>query len=176
MPDTNRLVTFVFMIILCTSWFGCTGTEEEDNSSQPVTTVILIRHVERDNFFIVTPAGHERAKALKEAVSDKNIAAIYSPELERDLDTVRPLADYLNIEITLIPRLSEKTIDKIVSDILSRHRGETALIVGNGSGNLRALHQRLGGKGEGPYQYGEMFLYTIPDHGPVEVKKLRYGL
>ena len=169
------LSKLLLVILYCLFWFGCAGTEN-NNQVRPVATVILIRHVERDNFFIVTPVGHERAKALKEAVSDRNIAAIYSPDLERNLDTVRPLADYLNIEITLIPRLSEKTIDKMVSDILSKHRGETVLIVGNGSGNLRALHQRLGGKGEGPYQYGEMFLYTIPDHGPVEVKKSRYGL
>ncbi len=174
MPGTNRLSTFVFTIVLCSLLCGCTGTQK-DSTPQPVTTVILIRHVERDNFFIVTPAGHQRAKALIAAVTEMNITAIYSPDLERNLDTVRPLAKHLNIAITLVPRFNEKTIDEIVSDIISKHRRETVLIVGNGSGNLRILHQKLGGKGEGPYQYGEMFLYTIPDQGPIEVKKSRYG-
>ena len=175
MQPLNRVFAVVIIMLLWSCWIGCADAAK-DNNPQTVTTVILIRHVERDNFFIVTPAGHERAKALIDAVKDMNITAIYSPDLERDLDTVRPLADYLKIEITLTSRLNEKTTDKIVSDILYKHRGETVLIVGNGSGNLRALHQRLGGKEEGPYQYGEMFLYTIPDQGPVEVKKLRYGL
>ena len=56
-----------------------------------------------------------------------------------------------------------------------RHRGEVILLVGNGSGNLQLLHQRLGGTGEGPYTYGDLFIYTIPDQGPVKVKKSRYG-
>jgi hypothetical protein len=69
-----------------------------------------------------------------------DITAIYSPDLERNLDTARPLANHLKIEITLAPRFSESTIDKIVTDLLTKHRGETVLLVGNGSGNLRALH------------------------------------
>lgn len=174
MPGTNRLIAFVFAFIFCGLLFGCTGTQK-DITSQQATTVILIRHVERDNFFIVTPAGHQRAKALIDAVSDMNITAIYSPDLERNLDTVRPLANHLNIGITLTPRFSQKTNEKIISDILSRHGGETVLVVGNGSGNLREIHQRLGGSGEGPYQYGDMFIYTIPDHGPVTVTKTIYG-
>lgn len=174
MQTVSRLFAVGFIILLCGCWASCAGTEKY-SKPQTVTTVILIRHVERDNFFIVTPAGHERAKALIEAVSDLNITAIYSPDLERNLDTVRPLADHLKIDITLIPRFNEKTIDTIVSDILSKHGGKTVLIVGNGSGNLRALHQKLGGKGEGPYQYGEMFVYTISNRGPIEVKKSRYG-
>jgi hypothetical protein len=174
MQPANRIFAVGFIILIWGCWTSCAGTEK-DSTHQPVTTVILIRHVERDNFFIVTPAGHERAKALIGAVSDMNIMAIYSPDLERNLDSVRPLAKHLNIDITLTPRFNEKTIDKIVSDILSKHRWETVLIVGNGSGNLRAIHQKLGGKGEGPYPYGEMFLYTIPDQGPAEVIKSSYG-
>jgi hypothetical protein len=165
---------FIFIILLCTYSVGCTAPEE-DTKPGTKTTVILIRHVERDNFFVVTAEGHARAKALVDALSDMDITAIYSPDLERNLDTVKPLAHHLNIDITLTPRLSESTINEIVNDILSRHRGEAILLVGNGSGNLREIHQRLGGTGEGPYTYGDMFIYTIPAHGPVTVKKSRYG-
>jgi hypothetical protein len=170
-----KSIVLIFIILLCSYSVGCMGPEE-DTKPGTSTTVILIRHVERDNFFIVTAAGHERARALVNAVSDMDITAIYSPDLERNLDTARPLANHLKIEITLAPRFSESTIDKIVTDLLTKHRGETVLLVGNGSGNLRALHQQLGGSGDGPYQYGDMFIYTIPDQGPVEVKKSRYGL
>ena len=139
------------------------------------TTVILIRHAERDNFFILTAQGHKRAQALVDAVGDMGITAIYSPNLERNLDTVKPLANQLGIDITLTPRISKPVVDKIVREILDRHTGEVILLVGNGSGNLRALHHRLGGTGEGPYQYGELYIYTIPDQGPVKVLKSRYG-
>ena len=103
------------------------------------------------------------------------ITAIYSPNLERDLDTVKPLANHLGIDITLTPRISKPMVDKIVDDILAKHTGEVVLLVGNGSGNLRALHHRLGGTGDGPYQYGDLFIYTIPDQGPVKITKSRYG-
>ena len=174
MQKANRKSLLVFFILLCGWWAGCPGPKVETNPDR-TTTVILIRHVERDNFFIVTPRGHKRAQALVDAVGNMGISVIYSPDLERNLDTVTPLANHLGLDITLTPRITNATIDQIADEILARHRGETVLLVGNGSGNLRALHQRLGGTGEGPYTYGDLFIYTIPAQGPVKVKKSRYG-
>ena len=124
---------------------------------------------------MVTPQGHKRAQALIGAVGDMGITAIYSPDLQRNLETVTPLAKHLGIEITFIPRFTNATIDKIVGELLIKHKGDVILLVGNGSGNLRMLHQRLGGTGEGPYPYGNLFIYSIPDLGPVKVTKARYG-
>ena len=164
----------IITLLLCGCWIGCIGPKD-DPESATTTTVILIRHVERDNFFIVTSQGHKRARALVDAVGDMGITAIYSPDLQRNLDTVNPLAKHLGIEITLIPRFTSSTIDKLIGEILIKHRGEVILLVGNGAGNLRTLHQRLGGSGEGPYSYGDLFIYTIRNIGPVKVTKSRYG-
>jgi hypothetical protein len=173
MQQENRLLIFAFICLL----FGCSVGHigSKAHSKPETTTVILIRHAERDNFFNITPQGRERAKALVDAVSDMGITAIYSPDLERNLDTVTPLANHLGIDITLTPRISKPVVDKIVSEILNKHSGEVVLLVGNGSGNLRSLHHRLGGTGEGPYQYGDLYIYSIPDQGPVKVIKSRYG-
>ena len=174
MQKANRKFILVIVILLIGCWAGCTGPKEE---AQPdtTTTVILIRHAERDNFFVITDHGRQRAQALVDAVGNMGITVIYSPDLERNLDTVTPLANRLGIDITLTPRISKSTVTNIVSEILTRHRGEAVLFVGNGSSNLRLLHQHLGGTGEGPYQYGDLFIYTIPGQGPVKVKKSRYG-
>ena len=174
MQQQAQLYILPIIILLFGFSVDCIGSEG-DSKPGTTTTVILIRHVERDNFFILTALGHERAKALVEAVGNMGIKAIYSPNLERNLDTVKPLADHLGIDISLTPRISKQVVDKIVGLILTRHRGEVALLVGNGAGNLRSLHHRLGGTGEGPYQYGELFIYTIPDQGPVKVIKLKFG-
>ena len=174
MQQDSRLIIMVIIFLL----FGCSVGYADSNGppkSETTTTVILIRHAERDNFFNITAHGRERAKALVDTVSDMGITAIYSPDLERNLDTVTPLASHLGIDITLTPRISKKMVDKIVRDILTKHMGEAVLIVGNGSGNLRLLHHRLGGTGEGPYPYGDLFIYTIPDRGPVKVVKLKFG-
>jgi len=174
MLQQPRLYKLAFIILLLGYLFG--GIESTvGETSGTTTTVILIRHAERDNFFILTAKGHERAQALVDAVGDMGVTAIYSPDLERNLDTVKPLAVHLGINIFLTPRINKSLVDQIVSDILARHSGEVVLLVGNGSGNLRSLHHRLGGTGEGPYSYGDLFIYTIPAQGPVEVVKSRYG-
>ena len=170
----NRLLILAIIFLILGCLFGNAGSEVRSKSGT-TTTVILIRHAERDNFFILTAQGHKRAKALVDAVKDMGITAIYSPNLERDLDTVKPLANHLGIDITLTPRFSKPTIDRIVPEILANHMGEVVLVVGNGSGNLRALHHQLGGTGDGPYQYGDLFIYNIPVHGPVKITKSRYG-
>jgi len=174
MQQDSPLVRMVIIFLLLVYSAGHAGSNEPPKS-ETTTTVILIRHAERDNLFNITAQGRERAKALVDIVSDMGITAIYSPDLERNLDTARPLAKHLGIDITLTPRISKQMVDKIVREILTKHTGEVVLLVGNGSGNLRSLHHRLGGTGEGPYQYGDLYIYTIPDQGPVIVVKSRYG-
>jgi hypothetical protein len=165
----------IIFIIFSLSVISFNGVGAEvDAESDKVTTVILIRHAERDNFFMLTDQGREHARALVDAVGGMDISAILSPDLERNLDTVRPLANHLKIDISIIPRITPQTVDEIVGKILSRYRGKSVLVVGNGSGNLRALHQRLGGEGDGPYQYGDLFIYKIGNVRPVQVIKSRF--
>jgi len=174
MRPVIRLLILAVVFWFVGGWPGCTGPKLH-SEPETSTTVILIRHAERDNFFILTPQGHKRARALVDAVSDMGITAIFSPDLERNLDTVAPLANHLGIDITFTPRISSTLVDQIVREIIAKHTGEVVLLVGNGSGNLRSLHHRLGGTGEGPYQYGDLYIYTIPVQGPVTVIKSRYG-
>ena len=168
----TQILAICFLLLGCS--LGCTGSKVHSKPG-PTTTVILIRHAERDNFFNITAQGRKRAKALVDAAEDLGITAIYSPNLERNLNTVTPLADHLGIDITLTPKINKKLVDKMIGEILTKHKGEVVLIVGNGSGNLRALHHRLGGTGDGPYPYGDLYIYSIPDQGPVNVIKSRYG-
>ena len=174
LQQKNRLLILAIIFLILGGLFGNAGSEVPSKPGT-TTTVILIRHAERDNFFNITAQGRERAKALVDSVKDMGITAIYSPDLERNLDTVSPLARHLGIDITLTPRISKPTVDKIIRDILTNHTGEVVLMVGNGSGNLRALHQRLGGTGDGPYQYGDLYIYSIPEQGTAKVIKTRYG-
>jgi len=174
MQQENRSLRLAIILLLLSCSVGCTGTKVQ-STPETTTTVILIRHAERDNFFTITAQGRRRAKALVDAVKEMGITAIYSPDLDRNLETVTPLANHLGIDITLTPRINKQMVDKIVGEIQTKHPGEVVLLVGNGSGNLRALHHRLGGEGDGPYQYGDLYIYAIPNQGPVKVNKSRYG-
>jgi broad specificity phosphatase PhoE len=104
-------------LLLLASGDGC-ANQHASSFDKTTTTIILIRHAERDNFFNITEQGRHRAIALVEAVKDMGINAIYSPDLERNLDTVRPLADHLKLTITRTPRINKSSADKIVHDIL----------------------------------------------------------
>lgn len=170
---TAKYFRLALLIFVLGGLSGCLKAQS-DSRPETTTTVILIRHAERDNFMILNAQGREHAQALVSAAGDMGITAIYSPDLERCLDTVTPLANHLGVGITLTPKIGKETVDKIVREILSAHKGEVVLLVANGSGNLRSLHQRLGGTGDGPYPYGDLYIYTIPHHGPVKVVKKRY--
>ena len=116
----HRFLKIKIIILLIVLSVSCMGSEV-NVKPETATTVILIRHAERDNFFVLTEEGRKRAKALIDAVGDMGISAIYSPNLERDLDTVKPLANHLGIEITLTERISKTNIDKIVGKILEKN-------------------------------------------------------
>ncbi len=162
------------MIFLLSNLVGC-KTVEVHSKPGTTTTVILIRHADRDDSFHLTEKGHRRAKALVESIGDMGIAAIYSPDVERNLDTVRPLANHSGIEITLTPKTSMWIAEKIVQEILTKHAGGIVVWVGNVSGNLQEVYRLLGGRGRGPLKYGDLYILTISDRGPVKVAKSRFG-
>lgn len=152
------------------------ATDKVQSRPGTTTTVILTRHADTDpGFGELNGTGRERAKALADAVGDMRITAIYSPNLARNLATVRPLASRLGIEITRTAAVSLFAADSIAREILDKHAGGVVLWVGNASGNLQAIYRRLGGTGMGPVEYGDLHVLTIPDSGPVSVVKKRYG-
>ncbi len=154
---------------------GCAADRVQSRPGT-TTTVILTRHGDTDpGVGQLNATGRERARALVDAVGAMRVTAIYSPNLERNLDTVKPLASRLGIEITRTGAVSVFAADAIAREILDKHAGGVVVWVGNASGNLQAIYRRLGGSGMGPVEYGDLHVLTIPDQGPVSVVKTRYG-
>jgi hypothetical protein len=154
---------------------GCAAVEVNSRPGT-TTTVILTRHADRDRVDgNLNEKGRERAQALVDAVKDMGVTAIYSPDVTRNLDTVRPLAAHLGIAITKTPGFSLMESRSIVAEILDKHAGGAVVWVGNVSGNLQRMYHLLGGTGTGPVEYGDLYILTIPDEGPVKVFRTRYG-
>jgi hypothetical protein len=194
MIRTQHLIIVSATIILLISVIsGCTGSAPIKSGpvlSPPgtTTTVILVRHAERAKDLgdsALTPAGRQRARDLVTAIGDLKITAIYSPDRGRNRETVEPLSTYLGLTITLIPEArlsnSRKFADEFVQEVLSKHAGGMVLWVGNKSpvgiwgGNLKEIYLRLGGTGESPAKYDDLFFITVPDQGGVKVEKTTYG-
>jgi phosphohistidine phosphatase SixA len=140
------------------------------------TTVILIRHAERTTVTsLLTERGRENAKALVQEIGDMKIRQIYSPKLSRNMDTVRPLADHLNIKITIWPEYgSALDAEAFAAELLKKHAGETILWVGN-TNNLPPLYYALGGNGPPPDNYGDLFILKVSDKGETKVDKRSWG-
>ena len=171
MKALNRLIILCITTFLIGTLVGCTA--KVHSKSGTTTTIILTRHAERTAITkVLTDKGRARAEALVEAAGKLNITAIYSPDLVRNLDTVRPLAKHLGIDITIVS--SKPDVDEVVKTMLAKHAGEVVLWVGNTT-NLGGIYYKLGGTLAVPDNYGDLCILKIKDQGSTEVFKTRYG-
>lgn len=136
---------------------------------QEPTTVILLRHAERDVLSEnLNEDGQNRAIALLSALAGTPVDAIYSPPLTRNLDTVVHLARDRGIEVTVIEPTG------VAERLLDGNAGKTVMWVGNTT-NLPGIYADLGGTGEPPVGYGDLFFLRLGPDGSVDVTRSRYG-
>jgi phosphohistidine phosphatase SixA len=172
-----RIFKINHLVALCvTGFLVCTlaGCAAYMSNSIPgtETTIILTRHAEKTAFTNdLTEKGRARAQSLARILADKNVTAIFCPDITRNLDTAGPLAKKMNIKITVVS--STPHPDKVVKAMLTQHSGGVVLWVGNTS-NLSEIYSQLGGKGEAPDNYGDLYIMKIKDQGAPEVVKMRY--
>jgi len=88
-----------------------------------MTNIYFIRHCEPDfsihEDFIrpLTDKGLEDSKKVEKVLKNKEIHAIYSSPYKRAIDTVRKLANTLNLEVKIKDDLRERTItDQWIDD------------------------------------------------------------
>ncbi len=58
--------------------------------------------------------------------------------------------------------------------LIEDHPGKTVLWVGNTS-NLAGIYYELGGEGESPVKYGDLYILRVPDKGKTQVEKKTWG-
>lgn len=161
----------IIAIVLVAANQGCATVTQ--SKAGTATTIILTRHADRDILGEdLNDKGRERAKALVKAVEGMNITAIYSPNKSRNINTAKPLAEYLGIEITIVDKRPD--VNKLIKTFLTKYAGETVLWVGN-TDNLKYIYSVLGGEGDAPVDYGDLYIMTIKDTGKPDVVKKSYG-
>src|SRR5215213_8599449 len=110
-----------------------------------VTTILLIRHAEKNALPIADPdphlslAGKSRAKLLIHVVGEAGITLIYHSHFIRAKETAQPLATQLGIAtIEMGDALQMK------NDILANHVGETVLVIGHSNTVPDLINQFVG--------------------------------
>lgn len=145
-------------------------------SSELTTTVILVRHAEKDASIAedppLTAAGRERSQQLVRMFENTGIQILITTPYARTRQTISPLAQKLN----LTP-LEIKETDLIVSQIRNEQAGKVILLVGH-SNTIPELIQKLGGISisEIPdMQYDDLFILTLPASGKSSLIRMKYG-
>jgi phosphohistidine phosphatase SixA len=149
-------------------------------ADEPSTTVILIRHAEKKE---VPPenkdpdlslAGQVRAQELVRMFGDSGIKAIYATQYKRTQQTVKPLAEKLNISVTVVD--TKKTTD-LVKQIRSQNVGQTVFIAGHNN-TVPEIIAALGGP-QFPIipetEFDNLYILTVPSSGPAKLLKLKFG-
>lgn len=139
-----------------------------DAQDKQVTTFILVRHAEKVADGSKDPElseiGKARALRLANMLKKQSIAAIYSTNYKRTMNTVKPLADQLGQTILQYEPFKDEEIVKMVNE----HKGKTVVIVGH-SNNIPWIANTLLGKKEfGDYDesyYENVLIVNVIEKG-----------
>jgi broad specificity phosphatase PhoE len=151
--------------------------------SQATTTIIFVRHAEKAAIPADDPglseAGQRRVAELTRQLVDADVVAgvdaIYSTPTRRTQETVRPLADALNLEIN---NYDPGDTEAILEHILKKHKGKIILVVAHGN-TLPVLIANLGASKKVPpiaeNEYDNIYVISIPWFGKTKTIRLRFG-
>ena len=152
--------------------------------SQATTTVIFIRHAEKDLTQLDNPGlsdqGRVRVAELTRQLIDADVVAgidaIYSTSYRRNTETVQPLAKILNLEINYYNPTEN---EEILENILDNHKGKIILVVAH-SNTVPILIADLGASKNVPpiaeHEYDNIYIVSIPWFGKTKTIRLRYGM
>lgn len=166
----TRLARRVFAPALFMPLLILTGCAAPEIKSPPgtTTTIVLLRHADRNPLQEnLTDEGRARAAALPAALADLPIDAIYTLQIQRNLDTAQPLARARNLPVQVIEE------SYIAPRLVRENPGKTVVWVGN-TDNLGVIYRDLRGDGPPPSRYGDIYVVKLPDSGPTVVTKRRF--
>lgn len=147
--------------------------------SRPVTTVIVVRHAEKNIEPSnpdpdLSPAGQARAQELARMFGDAGVNAIYATQFKRTQQTVKVLGDRLGLTANVV---EAKNTQELIRQILTTYRGQTIFVAGHNN-TAPEIVKALGG-GDFPVipenEFDNMFIVTVYRFGRAKVVKLKYG-
>jgi broad specificity phosphatase PhoE len=119
------------LLLACIALSGAPLAAQERS---PATTIILVRHAEKDTMKHdppLTARGRERAQLLARMFAGSGVRSTHSTHFLRTAETVAPLDSALGIanEIWEVdPDSLEAHAAALALHLLERHRGETAVV------------------------------------------------
>ena len=146
---------------------------------RPVTTVILIRHAEKNvepnnADPDLSPAGQARAQELVRMFGDSGINAIYATQYKRTQQSVKPLADRIGLPIN---QVNAKNTNDLAAQIHAQHYGQTIFVAGHNN-TVPEIITALGGPTLPVIpetEFDNLYIVTVYRTGKAKLVKLKYG-
>jgi 2,3-bisphosphoglycerate-dependent phosphoglycerate mutase len=146
---------------------------------RPVTTVILVRHAEKNidpnNPDVdLSQAGQARAQEIVRMFADAGINAIYATQYKRTQQTVKPLADKLGLPVN---QVNSKNTSDLVAQIRAQHSGQVIFIAGHNN-TVPEIVAALGGPTFPVIpetEFDNLYIVTVYRTGKAKLVKLKYG-
>jgi hypothetical protein len=154
------------------------------------TTIILVRHAERDPGTDppLNSEGQTRAQTLAQTLGQNGVTAIYATNFLRNRQTAEPLAKKLGLTVSTIgiEKLSDTKAlaSELVNTFLTNHAGGVVLWIGNvgvpaigTNGTLDDIYTLLGGTGTPPNRYQDLTIIVVPEKekGKPSIIRTTYG-
>ena len=175
MKRRNHLILVIVSLIVILIVAGCYLSRLPPR----MTTVLLLRHAERDNGSL-SEDGLERAERLAHVALKAGVTAIYTTDTERARQTVQPLADLLKLDPLIYNVGSPEQIREFATKLLRDHDGKEVLVVGHNSTVPQTI-DALGGDstscsiGTAYDEFDDLCIVTLYGPGTVKVVNLQYG-
>jgi 2,3-bisphosphoglycerate-dependent phosphoglycerate mutase len=146
---------------------------EKETVSNAFTTVIVMRHADRNREGDLTIEGKRRALDLVHLLGTSGIKAIYTTDIQRTKDTAAPLAACLG----LTPEVYGRNLNELSDMIFPKHRGEVVLVIGHDSTVPRIIERLIGKDLERSpdIQFDDLHIVTIDESGNGNLFSIRYG-
>ena len=147
--------------------------------SDTTTTLIIVRHAERDNSGAdpaLNAAGLARATELARLLSQVPVAAIYSTPFNRTRQTVQPLATAKGISITEYD--PTKPYPQLLTEVSSSAHSRVAVIVGHSNTvpeMLKELSKNTFNVTITEDKYDNLFIVSLPDKLSARMTHLKFG-
>jgi 2,3-bisphosphoglycerate-dependent phosphoglycerate mutase len=175
----NRLRTVIVFSLLAAVFGGVIVFAYFSTFTRPVTTVILVRHAEKNiepenPDPDLSPAGQARAIELTRVFGNSGVQAIYATQYKRTQQTVAPLANQLKLPIVSV---DAKQSQELVQRILSDHRGQTVFVAGHNNTVPEIINLLSGEKLPliPESEFDNLYIVTVYRFGKAKVLQLKYG-
>lgn len=141
------------------------------------TTFILLRHAETSGTGtdpVLSVAGQARAETLRRIMSNVPLAAIYSTNFNRTLQTAQPTAMEKMLSTTIY---NSSALSPFVDGVLAEHHGGTVMVLGHSNTTPALLNVLVGANIYSTFpdtEYDNLFIVTVFEKGRAEVLHLKY--